>query len=63
VRAVFDGDTREVPVAGGVYLVAWWRVPSPGHGRRARGGVPHRRPLGLGLKSGMPSISKIVRPM
>jgi hypothetical protein len=32
VRAVFDGDTREAPVAGGVYLVAWWRVPSPAHG-------------------------------
>lgn len=29
VRAAFDGGTREGPVAGGVYLVAWWRVPSP----------------------------------
>ena len=29
VRATLAGDTREVPVARGVYLVAWWRVPCP----------------------------------
>jgi hypothetical protein len=29
VRAAYLGDVRERPVAGGVYLVAWWRVPSP----------------------------------
>jgi hypothetical protein len=29
VRVVFNGETREVPVARGVYLVAWWRVPCP----------------------------------
>jgi hypothetical protein len=27
VRATFGGEVREVPVANGVYLVAWWRVP------------------------------------
>lgn len=27
VRASFGGDVREAPVANGVYLVAWWRVP------------------------------------
>jgi hypothetical protein len=30
LRATFGGETREVPVAGGVYLVAWWRVPADG---------------------------------
>jgi hypothetical protein len=29
VRAALDDDLREAPVAGGVYLVAWWRVPGP----------------------------------
>ncbi len=29
VRATFGGDVREAPVANGVYLVAWWRVPAP----------------------------------
>lgn len=29
VRAALGGDVREVPVAGGVYLVAWWRVTCP----------------------------------
>jgi hypothetical protein len=29
VRASYDGDVREAPVSRGVYLVAWWRVPSP----------------------------------
>jgi hypothetical protein len=29
VRVVFGGETREAPVEGGVYLVAWWRVPAP----------------------------------
>lgn len=28
VRASLDDDVREVPVANGVYLVAWWRVPA-----------------------------------
>jgi hypothetical protein len=23
------GDVREAPVPRGVYLLAWWRVPSP----------------------------------
>ncbi len=32
VRATLAGDTREVPVARGVYLVAWWRVPCPAAG-------------------------------
>jgi hypothetical protein len=32
VRASLDGDTREVPVARDVYLVAWWRVPRPDAG-------------------------------
>lgn len=32
VRAGFDGGTREAPVAGGVYLAAWWGVPSPAGG-------------------------------
>lgn len=27
VRVVFGGEAKEAPVAGGVYLVAWWRVP------------------------------------
>lgn len=27
VRAALGDDVREAPVAGGVYLVAWWRVP------------------------------------
>ena len=27
VRAVLDGDVKEVAVSGAVYLVAWWRVP------------------------------------
>ncbi len=30
VRVSFGGDVREAPVANGVYLVAWWRVPAPG---------------------------------
>ena len=30
VRATFAGETREVPVADGVYLIAWWRVPADG---------------------------------
>ncbi|HEY0015814.1 MAG TPA: hypothetical protein VGC13_05825 [Longimicrobium sp.] len=30
VRAVLGDDVREVPVANGVYLMAWWRVPAPG---------------------------------
>ncbi|HYW14141.1 MAG TPA: hypothetical protein VE871_19405 [Longimicrobium sp.] len=32
VRATLGGDTREMPVARGIYLVAWWRVPRPGAG-------------------------------
>lgn len=26
-RVAFGGEVRETPVAGGVYLAAWWRVP------------------------------------
>lgn len=33
IRATLGGATREVPVAGGVYLVAWWRVPMGGFPR------------------------------
>lgn len=29
VRVSFNGEVREAPVANGVYLVAWWRVPCP----------------------------------
>jgi hypothetical protein len=29
VRVVFGGEVREAPVANGVYLLAWWRVPCP----------------------------------
>lgn len=29
VRVGFRGEAREAPVANGVYLVAWWRVPYP----------------------------------
>jgi hypothetical protein len=29
VRVSFHSETREAPVANGVYLVAWWRVPCP----------------------------------
>ena len=29
VRVEWNGDTREAEVSGGVYLVAWWRVPWP----------------------------------
>jgi hypothetical protein len=29
VRVEWNGETREAPVAEGVYLLAWWRVPSP----------------------------------
>lgn len=29
VRVAFGGEVREAPVANGVYLVAWWRVPCP----------------------------------
>lgn len=32
VRATLGRDTREVPVARGVYLVVWWRVPCPAAG-------------------------------
>jgi hypothetical protein len=32
LRATLGSDTREVPVARGVYLVAWWRVPCPAAG-------------------------------
>jgi hypothetical protein len=32
VRASLGGEVREVPVAGDVYLVAWWRVPRPDAG-------------------------------
>ena len=28
VRAALGTDVREAPVSGGVYLVAWWRVPA-----------------------------------
>lgn len=27
VRATLGGDVREAAVAGGIYLVTWWRVP------------------------------------
>lgn len=30
-RVVFGGEAREIPVTGGVYLTAWWRVPCPEH--------------------------------
>jgi hypothetical protein len=29
VRGSYMGDIREAPVPRGVYLLAWWRVPSP----------------------------------
>lgn len=29
VRVEWSGETREAAVEGGVYLLAWWRVPSP----------------------------------
>jgi hypothetical protein len=35
VRARFGEAVREAPVANGVYLVAWWRVPRPDQPPRA----------------------------
>jgi hypothetical protein len=32
VRVEFDGAMREEPVANGVYLLVWWRVPCPPSG-------------------------------
>lgn len=29
VRALFEGGAIEEPVQNGVYLVVWWRTPSP----------------------------------
>lgn len=37
VRIAFGGELREVAVAGGVYLAAWWRVPFPERLPRAEG--------------------------
>lgn len=42
VRAVFAGDVREAPVTGGMYLVAWWRVPAPA------GAYPRARAFRIG---------------
>jgi hypothetical protein len=50
VRASYGGEVREAPVARGVYLVAWWRVPAPGDDPRVEAfrihdrWVPHAAP-------------------